>query len=139
MAVKVTDNEFSLLNNVTGEVTPITTFYSGKKDMWEKVYAKSLADMLEISGDEKTRVIACLIKHKDSMNRVNETTASLAEKSGVSTKTVKRTLKILQDNNFIHRVRNGLWLFSPNIMVNGKSGYGAAVFRKWDMEKEING
>ena len=92
--------------------------------------------MLEVTGNEKTKIIAYMIKNKDYQNRVAETVRSIAEATGVSSKTVNRTLKLLQDNNYLHKVRNGLWRFSPHIMVNGKAQVGAAVFRYWDDENE---
>ena len=132
MTIEVSD-EWQMINKRTGEVRDLVTFTDeGKKDRWEKVYAKSLCNMLEITGDEKTKVIAFMLKNRDYENRIMETIRSIAEETGVSTKTVNRTLKLLQDNNYLHKIRNGLWRFSPHIMVNGKSQVGAAVFRYWE-------
>jgi hypothetical protein len=129
-------DEWQLINKATGEIKDIITFDGGKRERWEKVYAKGLADLLEISGDERTQVIAYLIKMKDYENRIMETVRSTAEATGVSASTVNRTFQLLQDKNFLHKVRNGLWRFSPHVMVNGKGTLGAAVFRQWDMETQ---
>lgn len=129
--MQVTREKYSLIDNETGEVIPLTAFLPERKDRWEKVYAKGLAELMEITGDEKTRVIACLIREKDYENRVLETLASIAKKSEVSLKTVKRTVAILQEHNFIHKVRNGLWRFSPHVMVNGRDNVAAVVYREW--------
>lgn len=134
MTIEVSD-EWQMINKRTGEVLELVAFAdTGKKERWEKVYAKSLCDMLDITGDEKTKVIAYMIKHKDYENRVMKTIRAIAEDTGVSTKTVNRTLTLLQKNNYLHKLQNGLWRFSPHVMVNGKSQVGGAVFRYWEKE-----
>ncbi len=133
----VVNEEWELVNKRTGEVKELVAFMdSSKKERWEKVYARSLCDMLEITGDEKTKVVSFLIKNKDYKNRVSETVRSIAEATGVSTKTVSRTLTALQKEDFLHKIRNGVYRFSPHIMVNGNAAVGAAVFREWEIEEE---
>lgn len=133
---KPVSDEWQLVNKITGEVRDLVLF-EGKRERWEKVYAKSLADMLELTGDEKTKVIAYLLKVKDYENRVMETVRSVAEATGVSKTTVNKMFATLQEHNCMHKIRNGLWRFSPHIMVNGKSAVGAAVYRSWDKESQV--
>ena len=133
-------DEWELVNKRTGETQSLITFADkAKKERWEKVYAKTLADLLEITGDEKTKVIAYMIRVKDYENRVIETVRSIAKKTGVSSKTVNRVFQILQEHNYIHRIRNGLWRFSPHVMVNGHGTVGAAVIRYWKEEEDDDG
>lgn len=127
--------DWSLINNKTGEVKPIVLVESGKRERWQKVWAKSLADIMDLTGDEKTKVLAYLIKVKDYENRVIETVRSVADATGVSKTTVNAMFKLLQEHNCLHRIRNGLWRFSPHIMVNGHGAVGAAVFRSWADEE----
>jgi hypothetical protein len=136
MTIEVS-SDWEMVNKLTGEVRSLISFEDKmEKGRWEKVYAKSLCDMLDITGDEKTQVIAYMIKNKDYENRVMETVRSIAANTKVSAKTVNRTLLLLQKHNYLHKVRNGLWRFSPHVMVNGKSMVGAAVFRSWETENE---
>lgn len=129
-------NEWQLVNIRTGETRDLATFeVEGKSERWEKVYAKSLADLLEIGGDEKTRVIAYMVRVKDYQNRVAETIRSIADATGVSKNTVNKVVQILQDNNYLVKVRNGLWRFSPHVMVNGNATVGAAVIRYWNYDR----
>jgi len=127
---------YSLINNETGEVTDLDTMVDPKKMKWQKVWAKNLASMLEITGDEKTKVIAYLIKKKDYENRIMATMRTIAADVGVSTKTVNTTMKILQENNYLHKVQNGVWRFSPHVMNAGSHGLGMAVVTMYDNESK---
>jgi len=128
--------KYSLIDNETGEISELDVIIDPKKMKWQKVYAKALADMLEITGDEKTSVIAYLIRNKDYENRVIATMRVISEGTGVSVKTVNRTMQILQKSNYLHKVQNGVWRFSPHIMVTGVGTLGAAVVRMYDNEEK---
>ena len=134
--IKPVSDEWQLVHKTTGEIRELITFTSNNKNhRWEKVYAKSLADMLEIAGEEKMKVIAYMLRKKDYENRVIETVRSISTGTGVSTRTVNRVLKTLEEHNYIHRLRGGLMRFSPHIMVNGHGTVGAAVIRYWNAEE----
>ena len=124
-----------LYEYATGEITPLDVLFKPGQGKWERVYARALASMLEITGDEKTTVIAYLIKKKDYENRVIATMRNISEKTEVSLKTVNRTMQILQKNNYIHKVQNGVWRFSPHVMRTGVEGLGAAVVEMYDKGK----
>jgi DNA-binding transcriptional regulator YhcF (GntR family) len=134
--VSVTE-DWQLVNKKTGEVRDLVAFTDDKKERWEKVYAKNLAELLNIAGDERTQVIAYLIKEKDYKNRVMGTIRSVAKETGVSTATVNRTFQILQENNFLHKIQNGFWRFSPHIMVNGSHATMMATLREWEQEAKV--
>jgi DeoR/GlpR family transcriptional regulator of sugar metabolism len=69
-------------------------------------------------------------------NYVYMTISEIAAKSKVSTKTVNRTLKALEDKNFIIRVRNGKLMFSPHVMRRGETSQGLAVVTMWEQEQK---
>jgi DeoR/GlpR family transcriptional regulator of sugar metabolism len=60
----------------------------------------------------------------------------LSAKAKVSRKTVTRTLKALEDKNFIHRIRNGKLMFSPHVLRRGDTSMGMAVVTMWEQEHE---
>ena len=133
--MKIETERYGLYDYETGEVLPLVT--ATETDRWEKVFAKTLANMLDLIGEERIKVLAYMIKVKDKQNRVIETVRSLSEATGVSTKTVNNTLKTLSENNYIHRVRSGLIRFSPHVMVDGFKGHHMAVLRHWSEEERI--
>jgi len=129
------DDRWGLINLDTGEVTDID-----RVDMpaarWEKAYGKAIANMLDASGEDRARVIATLIRKRDAANFIHLTVSEIAAKSNVSTKTVHRTLKALEDKNFIHRIRNGRLMFSPHVIRRGETSQGLAVVTMWDQERK---
>jgi len=126
---------WGLINLDTGEVTEIDRVDT-TPGRWEKVWSKTLANMLDTCGDSQTRVVATLIRNRDTANFVNLTTEELSAKAKVSRKTVTRTLKALEDKNFIHRVRNGKLMFSPHVLRRGDTSMGMAVVTMWEQENE---
>lgn len=129
-------SKYGIINLETGEIEPIDV-YVGTSDTWERVYAKTLVDMLDIAGEVQTKIIAYMIKHKDYRNVVYGTIRKIAEETGSSTKTVQRTIKILLANNFIKKLQNGVYLFSPHVMRTGRDKAGQAIIRHWkDIESK---
>ena len=133
MTLPAKDPEFRLLNMSTGETSPLDILHgSDKPDRWDKVYTKNLARMLNCVGDEKMQVVAFLLRKKDTFNGINATMKEIAKGAGVSINTVSRTMKTLQDNDYLHKVRNGMWRLSPRIVCNGKQSIGMATINYYD-------
>jgi hypothetical protein len=130
------NNDWQLINKHTGEIRDIVLFDSGKRERWDKVYARSLADVLELAGDEKTRVLALMLRKKDQQNRILMTVREMAAECDVSKTTVSNLLILLQKHNHIHKIKNGQYRFSPHIIQPGKSWQGAAVYRSWQDENK---
>jgi len=135
MTIPTKDMSLILMNPDTGETWDIDVLMDDYTDKWQKVIARELAKMLEIVGDEKTKVIAHLIKEKDYLNVVSATMKEIHEATGVSIKTVNTTIQIMKKHNFIVKVRNGKWRFSPFIMRHGKKGIGAAAITLYKEEQ----
>ena len=128
---------WGLIDMESGEITPVAMI-EDKPGRWDRVYGKALANMLEAGGEEKTRIIAYLIRNRDYKNVVMASIREIAEAANCSTKTVSRTLKALSDRNFIHRLRHGVIMFSPHVIRTGKDTAGLVVLRKWkDATQEV--
>jgi len=96
---------YGIINLDTGEIEPIDV-YVGKVDQWERVYAKTLVDMLNITGEAQTKIIAYMIKNKDYKNVVMGTVRSIAADTGCSTRTVQRTITTLMSNEYLVKLQN---------------------------------
>ena len=88
--------------------------------------------MLDLVGDERTKVLAYIIKRKDPMNVIHASMREIAEGADVSEKTVGRVFRTLKSRDFIHKVSNGKWRLSPRVMVNGDTKRGLAVINYYD-------
>lgn len=124
-----------LINRETGEQLDIDIMKT-ESSRWDKAWGKQIANMLDAGGEDRSRVIATLFRKKDSMNYVHLTVGEIAEKSNCSTKTVARTLKALEDKNFIVRLRQGRLMISPHIICRGDAAKGVAVVTLWKREQE---
>lgn len=133
--IETPKSDWAIINTKTGEMTPIDR-YDTSPARWDKAWGKALANMLDAGGEDRARVIATLIRRKDMANFVHLTVSEIAIRSKVSTKTVTRTLKALEDKSFIHRVRNGKLMFSPHVIRRGETSQGLAVVTMWQQETE---
>ena len=134
----VSDDRYQIIDMLTGITEPIKVYEKKAGERWDKVWARSLADLLDLSGESRTKIIAYLIRKKDYKNVIMATIRKIAEDTEVSTKTVNRTLLQLEEAKFIIRLQNGAIMFSPHIIQPGKSWQGVAVMRRWKSEQETD-
>ncbi len=129
------DDEYRIINMRTGKIQEIKVYEDPNGKRWDKVWAKTLAELLELTGESRTKIIAYLIRKKNYENVIIATVRTISEDVQVSTKTVNKTLLQMQDAGFITRLSNGVIMFSPHIMQPGKSWQGVAVMRRWKGEQ----
>ena len=130
-----TDPQYGLIDLKTGEITGIPV-YQAKEGRWDKAWAKSLADLMELTGESRTKVIAYLLRKKNTQNVIHAPMRVVAEETGVSVKTVNRTIKQMVESNFLIRLGQGVVMFSPHVIRPGPQPQGMAVLRRWNEAKE---
>ena len=64
------------------------------------------------------------------------TYSKISKDVGCSSATIAKIMKKLQENNFIKKVQNGLWLVNPNILMKGIIKYEYNTF--CPLPQEIN-
>ena len=111
-----------LVDTQTGEVIwvdQITKRTYGTKNFW-KCY---LMDFLTVLGIIDSRQLDIFIYIVENTNASNNTFIGTYKKiskdTGCSSTTIARIMKKLQENNFIKKVQNGVWLVNPNILMKG--------------------
>ena len=109
-----------LVDTQTGEVIwvdQITKRTYGTKNFW-KCY---LMDFLTVLGIIDSRQLDIFIYIVENTNASNNTFIGTYKKiskdTGCSSTTIARIMKKLQENNFIKKVQNGVWLVNPNILI----------------------
>lgn len=133
MTRPIQDRDVRLIDMETGETFDVDILVSSKQpDRWDRVYPKQLARMLDMMGDERIKVISFLIRRKDHLNTIVATMREISDKTGVSLKTVSRVMKKMQEEDYIHKVRNGKWRFSPRIICNGDHRLAMATINYYD-------
>lgn len=111
-----------LMDTETGElmwVDQITKRVYGSKNFW-KCYLMDFLTVLGIIDSKQLDVFIYIVENtKPSTNMFIGTYTKIAKDVGVSRPTIATIMKKLQENNFIKKVQNGVWLVNPNILMKG--------------------
>lgn len=120
--VKVVGTE-EYLNPATGEIIPMQVTEIEERDFnFTKVWMQNFIASLDIIGNQKMHTALWIIDHLDRDNRLVATIDEVAEGTEVSKETARVTMKVLQEANFLNKVRNGLYVVNPNILYKGSRG-----------------
>ena len=126
------EEEYSIINKRTGEILSVDIFIEQiPKQYWERAYAKILAEYIGVAGTATNKVLAWLIKNKDSNNRIIGTFAHIAKECDTTIPTVSNLFQKLYKKEFLRKVQNGIYMLSPNLLRHGSQTKGAILFKKW--------
>ena len=111
-----------LLDRETGEiiwVDQITKRTYGTKNFW-KCYLIDFLSVLGIIDSKQLDIFIYIVENTQQANNTFIGTYSkIAKDVGVCRQTIASIMKKLQDNGFIKKVQNGVWLVNPNILMKG--------------------
>lgn len=111
-----------LVDRETGEVIwvdQITKRAYGSKQFW-KCYLMDFLMVLGIVDNKQVDVFIYIVENTHQANNTFiGTYKHIAKDVGVSEPTIAKIMKKLQQNNFIKKVQNGVWLVNPNILMKG--------------------
>jgi firmicute plasmid replication protein len=111
-----------LVDRETGEVIwvdQITKRTYGTKNFW-KCYLMDFLTVLGIIDSKQLDVFIYIVENTQQANNTFiGTYAKIAKDVGVCRQTIATIMKKLQENNFIKKVQNGVWLVNPNILMKG--------------------
>ncbi|MBR5268209.1 MAG: replication/maintenance protein RepL [Lachnospiraceae bacterium] len=106
----------------TGEsiwVDQISKRTYGTKNFW-KCYLMDFLTVLGIIDSKQLDVFIYIVENTQQANNTFiGTYAKIAKDVGVCRQTIATIMKKLQENNFIKKVQNGVWLVNPNILMKG--------------------
>lgn len=118
----VGERKRQIMDMETGEVMlvdQITKRRYGTKNFW-KCYLMDFLTILGIIDSRQVDVFVYIAENTSpSTNTFIGTYRKIAADVGCSTRTVTTIMKKLQENNFIKKVQNGVWLVNPNILMKG--------------------
>ena len=92
-----------------------------KKDFFYKVWLADLMQVLDLLGNKKMLVLEYLFAKMDNENKVVATHRRIASDLGISVKTVSDTLSMLQKENVLKKVQNGVYQLNPKVIFFGDS------------------
>lgn len=110
----------TFINAETGEIMDMQVSNVEERDFnFHKVWMRNFISTLEVVGNQKTKLSFWIIDHLDKENKLCMTYRQIAEKTGMSLDTVRLTMAILLDGNFLRRVNQGCYIVNPDIMYKG--------------------
>lgn len=117
--VKVVGTE-EYINTRTGELEQMQVTSVEDRDFnFTKMWMKNFISTLDIVGNQKTRLCFWIIDHVDKENRLIGTYRTIASQSGMSLDTVRITMKLLMDADFMRKAQNGVYVINPNLVFKG--------------------
>lgn len=109
-------------NLKTGEVIEMTVYSKPTSDNnFHKVWTEPLVEILLQSSDKKLRVLAYLLKTKNSENIVIANQRKIAEECGITVPTVSKSISILKSLDCVRILQNGVYQLNPSVAFKGSS------------------
>ena len=110
------------LNPNTGELLPMQVVSIEDRDFnFHKVWLQHLVNSLDSISNQKLRLAFWIIDNLNKENQLVMTQRQIADKSGMSLKTVQRTMKSLQEGNpaFLVKINGGAYMVNPDVIWKG--------------------
>ena len=119
-------------------VDQITKRAYGSKNFW-KVYLMDFLTVLGIIDSKQLDVFIYIVENTNqSTNQFIGTYDKIAKDVNVSRPTIAKLMKKLQDNKFIKKVQNGVWLVNPNILMRGSDKKRQILLSYYQADEPIN-
>lgn len=129
-----------LVDRETGEVIwvdQITKRTYGTKNFW-KCYLMDFLTVLGIIDSKQIDVFIFIVENTQQANNTFiGTYKHIAKSVGVSEPTISKIMKKLQENNFIKKVQNGVWLVNPNILMKGDDTKRQILLSYYESEETV--
>ena len=130
-----------LVDTATGEVIwvdQITKRTYGTKNFW-KCYLMDFLTVLGIIDSKQLDIFIYIVENTQQANNTFiGTYTKIAKDVGVSRPTIATIMKKLQENNFIKKVQNGVWLVNPNILMKGNDTKRQILLSYYESEEPVD-
>jgi DNA-binding XRE family transcriptional regulator len=135
---KTTINRRELLDPETGEIIEVTeVIENGEKDSdFDKFYAGTIAMIAKLFGSKQWEVAVWIIDNRNhSNNQIVATQEEIAEKVGVSRKTVNKAINKMIENDIMLMKHQGVYRLNPSVIFKGGMSKKANVLFCYRDEK----
>lgn len=126
------------INARTGELEEMQVTSIEDRDYnFSKVWMRNFIATLDIVGNQKTKLCFWIIEHVNKQNVLIGTMRSISKESGISLETVRRTMSILLDADFLRRVQNGVYIINPDIVFKGSRSGRMNVLNQYNIAARV--
>lgn len=130
-----------LLDTHTGEllhVDQITKRIYGTKQFW-KCYLMDFLGVLGVIDSKQLDIFIYIVENTNqNTNTFIGTYKKIAADLDVSSATIAKIMRKLQDNDFVRKVQNGVWLVNPNVLMKGNDTKRQILLSYYESEEPIN-
>ena len=74
---------------------------------------------MDLVGNQKTKLAFWIIENLNKENQLTMTYRQISEKTNISLETVRKTMAILLEVNFLKRINQGVYQVNPDILFKG--------------------
>lgn len=99
---------------------------------FSKVWMRNFIAALDIVGNKKTKLCYWIIENINKENMLIGTLRDIAKRTDTSLETVRMTMNILQDADFLRRQSQGVYIVNPNIVFKGSRGNRLNVLNQYN-------
>lgn len=108
------------INMNTGEIEDFQVTSVEERDFnFHKVWMKNFINTLDVVGNKKTKLCFWIIDHINRENQLVMTYRQIAQQTGISLETVRMTMKLLLESDFIRKVNMGCYVVNPDVVFKG--------------------
>jgi len=135
-----------LTDEETGEKYPMQLNVIEDRDFnFHKVWLQNLIMSMDAIANQKLKLAFWIIENLNKENQLVMTQRKIAEKSGISLKTVSKTIKVLCEPPekgsipFLQKINSGAYRVNPNVLFKGSHSNRMGIcfeYREIDEEKE---
>lgn len=108
------------INSRTGEIEEFQVTNIEERDFdFAKVWMRNFILTLDLVGNQKTKLAMWIIDHLNKENQLLCTMREMSELNQMSLETVRITIKLLQEADFLRKIRSGTYVVNPNVVFKG--------------------
>lgn len=121
------------INANTGELEEMQVTSLQDRDFnFTKVWLNSILQTLDMLGNQKTKVAYHIIDNLNKENQYIGTQRQIAERTGISIKTVSVTVKALLNADFLRIVNSGVYCVNPDVLFKGSRSARLNVLQQYN-------
>ena len=117
--VKILGKE-NYINQETGEIKEMQIINIEERDAnFHKFWLSQIIQALDLIGNQKIKFLFWIFENLNKENQLIMTQRKMAEKTGMSTKTITETLKLLIQADVLQKINSGAYRVNPNAIFKG--------------------
>lgn len=103
---------------------------------FHKLWLSHILQTIDLIGNQKMRLAFWILDHLNAENMLVMSQRQIAEKTGISLKTVSLTIRALIQADFLIKINNSAYMVNPNILFKGGKNSRLNVLLKYKEFKD---